>query len=83
VEGDAGVGYLERHLNDVLPRRVKRRLFVNEFRPEFPVDIERMFGYDEGSLEVPGVTALLPFEKCVLVRAELVEEAWWLSRFCP
>ena len=48
----------------------------------FLVDGVRVFGYDGCSLEVPGVTALLPFERCVLGRAELVEEVWWLSLSC-
>ena len=43
------------------------------------VDPVRAFGYHECSLEVPGVTALLPPKDCVLGRAELVEEVWWLS----
>ena len=45
------------------------------------LDSECAFGSAEGSLEVPGTTALLPFERCALGRAELVEEVWWLSLF--
>ncbi len=62
---------------------MRRRFGENPLRlRNFSVDTNMRSGYDLTSLEVPGVTALLPFERCVLGRAELVEEVWWLSLFC-